>query len=56
MDESTVGRLSHINEQLVEHLKWLLEKKDLEALSRLIPVVDRFTHLLVEIDDKPSLI
>jgi hypothetical protein len=41
--------LSGINHSLVEHLKWLLEKKDLDALSRLIPVVYRFTYLLIEI-------
>ena len=49
MDKSTFERLSQINDDLVEHLKFLLEKKDLDALAKLIPIVDRLTHLLIEI-------
>jgi hypothetical protein len=42
MDETTLGKLSQVNDALVEHLKWLLEKTRLEALSRVIPIVDKF--------------
>ena len=52
MNETTLGTLSAITGELVEHLKWLLERKDLDALSRVIPIVDRFTKLLIEIGEK----
>jgi len=52
MDTPTLDRLSQINDDLVEHLKWLLEKKDLDALSRFIPIVDGLTRLLIEIKQK----
>ena len=50
MDETTLGKLSEVNNALVEHVKWLLEKKDLDALSRVIPIVDNLTRVLIEID------
>jgi hypothetical protein len=50
MDETTLGKLSEVNNALVEHVKWLLEKKDLDALSRVIPIVDSLTRVLIEID------
>jgi hypothetical protein len=37
MDDTTLGKLSGVNDALIEHLKWLLEKKDLDAFSRVIP-------------------
>ena len=49
MDGTTLGKLSGVNDALVEHLKWLLEKKDLDALSRVIPIVDNLTRVLIEI-------
>src|SRR4030095_15134764 len=49
MDDTTLGKLSEVNDALVEHLKWLLEKKDLDALSRVIPIVDNLTRVLIEI-------
>ena len=49
MDDTTFGKLSDINVALIDHVRWLLEKKDLSALSRLIPIVDRLTTILVEI-------
>jgi hypothetical protein len=54
MDKSTFERLSQINDDLVLHLQWLLEKKDLDAVSKLIPIVDRLTHLLIEIGQKET--
>ena len=52
MDKPTLDRLSRINDDLVEHLRFLLEKKDLDALAKLIPIVDRLTRLLIEIGQK----
>ncbi len=52
MDKPTLDRLSQINDDLVEHLKFLLERKDLDALAKLIPIVDRLTHLLIELGEK----
>jgi len=49
MDDTTFGKLSDINVALIDHVRWLLEKKDLSALSKLIPIVDRLTTMLVEI-------
>ena len=49
MDDTTFGKLSDINVALIDHVRWLLEKKDLSALSKLIPIVDRLTAILVEI-------
>jgi hypothetical protein len=54
MDKSTFERLSQINDDLVLHLPWLLDKKDLDAVSKLIPIVDRLTHLLIEIGQKET--
>ena len=44
MDKPTLDRLSQINDDLVLHLQWLMEKKDLDSLATLIPIVDRLTH------------
>ena len=56
MDENTFARLSEVNDALVEYLRWLLEKRDLEALTRLIPIVDKLTTALIqESRDRSSL-
>ena len=57
MDDTTYGKLSEVNGALIEHVHWLLEKKDLDALSRLIPIADKLTAILVEIQQPgtPSL-
>jgi hypothetical protein len=51
MDKTALDTLSEINDALVEHLKYLLEKKDLDALSNLIPVVDKLTTVLIQIHE-----
>jgi len=48
MDDTTFGKLSEINEALVEHLQWLLGKQDLDALATLVPIVDKLTTILIE--------
>jgi hypothetical protein len=52
MNDDTLGMLSAINNELVAHLNWLLERKDLDALSRVIPIVDRLTRLPIEIGER----
>jgi hypothetical protein len=49
MDDTILAKLSEVNDALVEHLKWLLEQKNLDALSRVIPIVDNLTRVLIEI-------
>ena len=51
MDKSTIDWFGKVNDDLIEHLKWLLEKKDLDALSRLIPIVDKLTTALIKMHD-----
>jgi hypothetical protein len=41
-------RLLRINDELLQLCKWLNEKRDMETSSRLIPVVDDLTHILIE--------
>jgi hypothetical protein len=48
MDDNTLSKISEINDALVEHLRWLLEKRDLDALARLIPIVDKLTTVLIK--------
>lgn len=48
MDDTTLVKLSEINEALVEHLQWLLGKRDLDSLSALVPVVDKLTTILLQ--------
>jgi hypothetical protein len=43
MDDSTFDKLSAINAELIANVKWVLERQDLDAASRLISIVDRFT-------------
>jgi hypothetical protein len=51
MDKSTFDTLSEIDDDLVLHLQWLIERKDLDALPKLIPIVDRLTQLLIELKE-----
>jgi hypothetical protein len=37
-----------INSELIGYVKWVIEKQDVDAASRLIPIVDRFTVVLIE--------
>jgi hypothetical protein len=41
----------HLLLPLYFSLKWLLERKDLDALSRVIPIVDRLTKILIDIGE-----
>src|SRR5262249_48441173 len=48
IDDDTLKRLLRINDELLQLCKWLNEKRDMETSSRLIPLVDQLTHILIE--------
>jgi hypothetical protein len=49
LDSETFNELSHPNDELVQYLKWLIERKDLEAIQKLSPIVRRMTDLFLVI-------
>jgi len=48
IDDNTLKPLLRINDELLQLCKWLNEKRDMEISSRLIPLVDDLTHILIE--------
>jgi hypothetical protein len=48
IDDDTLKQLLRINDELLELCKWLNEKRDMGTSSRLIPLVDGLTHILIE--------
>jgi hypothetical protein len=48
IDDDTLNQLLRINDELMQLCKWLNEKRDMETSSRLIPLVDDLTHILIE--------
>jgi hypothetical protein len=48
IDDDTLNELLCINDGLFQLCKWLNEQHDTEILSRLIPLVDQLTHILIE--------
>jgi hypothetical protein len=48
IDDDTVKQLLRINDELMQLCKWLNEKRDTATSSRLIPLVDDLTHILIE--------
>jgi hypothetical protein len=48
IDDDTLKQLLRINDELMQLCKWLSEKRDMETSSRLIPLVDDLTHILIE--------
>jgi hypothetical protein len=48
IDDDTLKQLLRINDELLELCKWLNEKRDMATSSRLIPLVDDLTHILIE--------
>jgi len=48
IDDDTLKQLLRINDELMQLCKSLNEKRDMETSSRLIPVVDDLTHILIE--------
>ena len=48
IDDDTLKQLLRINDELMQLCKWLNEKRDMKTSSRLIPLVDDLTHILIE--------
>jgi len=48
IDDDTLKQLLRINDELLQLCQWLNEHRDMETSSRLIPVVDDLTHILIE--------
>jgi hypothetical protein len=48
IDDETFKQLLRIHDELIQLCMWLNEKHDMETSSRLIPLVDDLTHILVE--------
>jgi hypothetical protein len=48
IDDDMLKQLLRINDELFQLCKFLNEKRDMETSSRLIPLEDDLTHILVE--------
>jgi len=48
IDDDTLKQLLRINDELFQLCKRLNEKREVEISSRLIPLVDDLTHILIE--------
>ena len=48
IDDDTLKQLLPINDELLQLCKSVNEKRDMETSSRLIPLVDELTHILIE--------
>lgn len=48
IDDDTLKDLLRIDDQLMDLCKWLNERRETEVSSRLIPLVDQLTHILIE--------
>jgi hypothetical protein len=48
IDDDTLKQLLRISDELLALCKFLNEKRDMETSSRLIPLVDDLTHILIE--------
>jgi hypothetical protein len=48
IDDDTLKQLLRIDDELMRLCKWLNERRETTVSSRLIPLVDDLTHVLVE--------
>ena len=48
IEDDTLKQLLRINDKLFRLCKLLNDKRDIETSSRLIPLVDDLTHILIE--------
>jgi hypothetical protein len=48
IEDDTLKQLLRINDQLLQLCKWLNEKRDTKISSRLIPIVDDLSHILIK--------
>jgi hypothetical protein len=49
VDSETFDKLSQANDELIQYLQWLIERKDLEAINKLSPIVRRTSDLFLAI-------
>ena len=49
IDSETLNDLSHVNDELIQGLHWLLARRDLAAFEKLYPAVKRITDLILAI-------
>jgi len=49
VDSETVNDLARVVDALTKYLQWLIEKKDLEAVNKLSPIVKRMNDLMLAI-------
>jgi len=49
VDSETVNDLARVVDALTKYLQWLIEKKDLEAVNKLSPIVKRMSDLMLAI-------
>jgi hypothetical protein len=48
IDDDTLKQLLRIDDELMQLCKWLNEQRETTVSSRLIPLVDDLTHILLE--------
>jgi hypothetical protein len=48
IDDDTLKELLRIDDELMALCKWLNERRETDVSSRLIPLVDQLTHILLE--------
>jgi hypothetical protein len=48
IDDDILKQLLRIDDELMQLCKWLNERRDVATSSRLIPLVDDLTHILLE--------
>lgn len=48
IDDDTLKDLLRIDDDIFQVCKWLNEKRDTATSSRLMPLVDELTHILIE--------
>jgi hypothetical protein len=50
INDDTLKQLLQIDDELMRLCKWLNERREITVSSRLIPLVDDLTHVLLEAD------
>ena len=48
INDDTLKQLLRLNDELFQLCKSLTDKRDIETSSRLIPLVDKLTNILIE--------
>jgi hypothetical protein len=53
MDDSTFMQLLNINSELIEICRWLKENQDTTLKSKIVPLTDELTRLVLELSVAP---